>query len=207
MFSYDDLMIHIRIHGRGGQGVVTAAELLSYAAFQEGLYAQAFPSFGSERMGAPVMAYCRIDSHPIRSREPIYHPDGLLIQDSTLLHHVNVFDGLALDATVLINSTRSLEELGLGGFTVSHPEVHVMTMAASDISMRHLRRPIANVALVAGYAALSKICSLDSLMHAITERFPGQLGVLNVKVAEESYCRMEENTGRCFSTRTLGSPT
>src|SRR3569832_22556 len=84
-------MFQIRIHGRGGQGVVSAAELLSVAAFLEGRFAQAFPSFGSERMGAPVMAFCRIDAMPIRLREPVLAPDALIIQDATLLHHAGLF--------------------------------------------------------------------------------------------------------------------
>src|SRR5690242_21796583 len=100
-------MFQIRIHGRGGQGVVTAAELLSVAAFLQGKYAQAFPSFGSERMGAPVMAFCRIDDRAIRLREPVTAPDALLIQDPTLLHTVNLFDGLAPGGYILMNSTRT----------------------------------------------------------------------------------------------------
>ena len=88
-------MFQVRIHGRGGQGVVTAAELLALAAFREGRHAQAFPSFGSERTGAPVVAFCRIDDRPIRVREPIMTPDALIIQDPTLLHQVDVFGGHA----------------------------------------------------------------------------------------------------------------
>ncbi len=84
-------MFQIRIHGRGGQGVVTAAEMLSVAAFREGRFAQAFPSFGSERTGAPVVAFCRLDDKEIRLREPIMQPDALIIQDPTLLHQVDVF--------------------------------------------------------------------------------------------------------------------
>ncbi|HEX5337884.1 MAG TPA: 2-oxoacid:acceptor oxidoreductase family protein, partial [Gallionella sp.] len=86
-------MFELRIHGRGGQGVVTAAEMFSVAAFEEGRNAQAFPSFGSERMGAPVVAFCRIDDKEIRLREPIMEPDAIIIQDSTLLHQVDVFAG------------------------------------------------------------------------------------------------------------------
>ena len=107
-------MFQVRIHGRGGQGVVTAAELLSIAAFVEGRHAQAFPSFGSERTGAPVVAFCRIDDQPIRSREPIAEPDALIVQDPTLLHQVDVFGGLGADGYVLINTSRSFDELGLG---------------------------------------------------------------------------------------------
>src|ERR687897_1179215 len=88
------VMFQVRIHGRGGQGVVTAAELLSVAAFIDGRYAQAFPSFGSERTGAPVVAFCRVDDRPIRSREPIVEPDALIVQDSTLLHQVDLFSGI-----------------------------------------------------------------------------------------------------------------
>jgi pyruvate ferredoxin oxidoreductase gamma subunit len=87
-------MFQVRFHGRGGQGVVTAAGLLASAAFSEGRYAQAFPSFGSERMGAPVMSFCRIDGKPIRTREPVTEPDALLIQDPTLLHQADLFAGL-----------------------------------------------------------------------------------------------------------------
>src|SRR5689334_6866891 len=99
-------MFEVRIHGRGGQGVVTAAELLSVAAFLEGRHAQAFPSFGSERTGAPVVAYCRIADREIRTREPIVAPDALIVQDPTLLHQVAVFEGLRPDGYLLINSTQ-----------------------------------------------------------------------------------------------------
>jgi Pyruvate/2-oxoacid:ferredoxin oxidoreductase gamma subunit len=107
----------IRIHGRGGQGVVTAAELLAAAAFAEGRHAQAFPSFGSERTGAPVVSFCRVSDRPIRTREPVMHPDALIIQDPTLLHQVDVFEGIASGAIVLVNSARGLAELGITDIT------------------------------------------------------------------------------------------
>ena len=109
-------MFQVRIHGRGGQGVVTAAELLSVAAFVEGRHAQAFPTFGSERTGAPVVSFCRIDDRPIRIREPIVEPDALIIQDPTLLHQVDLFDGLDPDGYILINTGHSFDELGMGEF-------------------------------------------------------------------------------------------
>ena len=108
------MLFQVRIHGRGGQGVVTAAELLSVAAFREGRQAQAFPSFGSERTGAPVVAFCRIADHEIRAHEPIASPDALIIQDPTLLHQVDLFSGLSEDGYLLINSSRGFSELGLG---------------------------------------------------------------------------------------------
>src|SRR3954451_20883066 len=107
-------MLQIRIHGRGGQGVVTAAEMVSIAAFEQGRDAQAFPSFGSERTGAPVVAFCRIDDHEIRSREPVLAPDAVMVQDPTLLHQVDLFAGLHPDGYVLINTTRTFDELGAG---------------------------------------------------------------------------------------------
>ena len=110
-------MFEVRIHGRGGQGVVTAAEMLSIAAFEEGRHAQAFPSFGSERTGAPVVAFCRIADQEIRLREPIMYPDALIIQDPTLLFSVDVFAGLKSDGYIIINTNKTFEELGLGEFS------------------------------------------------------------------------------------------
>ena len=102
-------MFQIRIHGRGGQGVVTAAEMLSIAAFLEGKDAQAFPSFGSERMGAPVVAFCRISEKEIRSREPILNPDAVIIQDKTVIESARAFDGIVDNGFVLINSPEDIE--------------------------------------------------------------------------------------------------
>ena len=109
-------MFQVRLHGRGGQGVVTTAELLAVAAFSEGRHAQAFPSFGSERMGAPVMSCCRIDDQLIRTHEPVTEPDALIIQDPTLLHQSDLFAGLGADGYMLINSTHGFGELGLDEF-------------------------------------------------------------------------------------------
>src|SRR5215203_4857577 len=106
-------MFAVRIHGRGGQGAVTAAELLSVAAFDEGRHAQAFPTFGSERTGAPVASFCRIDDHPIRLREPVAEPDAVLVQDPTLLHQVDLFAGLSKQGWVLLNTSRTLDSLGV----------------------------------------------------------------------------------------------
>ena len=111
------MLFQVRIHGRGGQGVVTAAELLSVAGFREGRFAQAFPSFGSERTGAPVVAFCRISDHEIRAHEPITSPDALIIQDPTLLLQVDLFSGLSADGYLLINSSRGFSALGLGDVT------------------------------------------------------------------------------------------
>lgn len=180
-------MFQIRIHGRGGQGVVTAAELLSVAAFLEGKHAQAFPSFGSERMGAPVMAFCRIDSKPIRLREPVMQPDALIIQDPTLLHQVELFDGLSQHGFVLLNSTRSFEELGLAEFVAKFPMGHARALPASEIALRHVGRPLPNAALLGGFAGVTGILKIESVLAAIAEKFPAKIAAANAAAARESF--------------------
>jgi len=180
-------VFQVRIHGRGGQGAVTATELLSVAAFLEGKYAQAFPSFGSERTGAPVMAFCRIDDTPIRVREPVTQPDALVIQDATLLHQVNVFDGLRPRGFVLINSPRPIEELGLEDLAATVPHGPALTVPATALALRHFGRPVPNAVLLGGLAALTGCVAVDSLTAAIRERFPGELGTANAAAAREAY--------------------
>ena len=114
-------MIQVRIHGRGGQGVVTAAEMLSVAAFLEGRHAQAFPSFGSERTGAPVVAFCRIDDKEIRLREPIQNPDILIVQDATLFKALDVLEGLSKDGFLLVNTARELSDIHLDAVVARIP--------------------------------------------------------------------------------------
>ena len=183
-------MFQIRIHGRGGQGVVTAAEMLSIAAFREGKHAQAFPSFGSERTGAPVVAYCRIDDKEIRLREPVMQPDALLIQDPTLLHQVDVFAGLAPGGTILINTTRSFEELGLKELV---HRFRTCTVPATDIALKHVGRPLPNAALLGGFAAISGLISLDAVLHAIRDKFSGKVAEGNVAAAREAFLHVEAN--------------
>jgi len=180
-------MFQVRIHGRGGQGVVTAAELLAVAAFREGRHAQAFPSFGSERTGAPVVAFCRLDDRPIRLREPVMAPDALIIQDPTLLHQVDVFGGLVADGYVLINTTRSFDELGLGEFLARFRRERLCTLAATELALKHVGRPVPNAALLAGFAAVSGRISLESVNSAIRERFPAKVADANVAAAAEAY--------------------
>lgn len=180
-------MFEVRIHGRGGQGVVTAAEMLSVAAFLEGRHAQAFPSFGSERMGAPVVAFCRIADKEIRLREPVMEPDAIIIQDPTLLHQVDVFAGLKKDGYVLLNTNRSFEDLGLADFIGGRPADRLRKLPATEISLKHIGRPIPNMPLIAGFAALSGLIRLDSVHKAIAERFSGKIAEGNAAAATESY--------------------
>lgn len=184
-------MLQIRIHGRGGQGVVTAAEMLSIAAFEQGRHAQAFPSFGSERTGAPVVAFCRIDDQEIRLREPILAPDVLIVQDPTLLHQVDVFQGLHPDGYVLINSKRSFQELGLADIEKRFRHERLTTLPASDIALRHLGRPLPNAVLLGGFAALSGLITLQAVAHAISTKFTPKIAQGNVAAATEAYAYIQ----------------
>lgn len=179
-------MFQIRIHGRGGQGVVSGAEMLSVAAFLEGRHAQAFPSFGSERMGAPVMAFCRIDDRPIRMREPVLQPDALIIQDRTLLHQVDLFNGLPAGGVVLLNTSRELASLGLDELIHGPRRLRVHVLPATLLAMRHVGRPVPNAALLGGFAAITGAVRLESVIAAIREKFPGAIAERNVAAAEEA---------------------
>ena len=180
----------VRIHGRGGQGVVTGAELLSVAAFLEGRHSQAFPSFGSERMGAPVVAFCRIADHEIRLREPVTAPDAVIIQDPTLLHQVDLFSGLTPSGLILINSSKSLDELGIAEFA-EHRSIHCLP--ATEIALEHIGRPLPNSALLGGFSALSGQIGIDSLVQAIAGRFSGNTAKNNVAAARAAYDRAKES--------------
>jgi pyruvate ferredoxin oxidoreductase gamma subunit len=177
------VMLQVRFHGRGGQGVVTAAELLSLAAFREGRHAQAFPTFGSERTGAPVVAFCRIDERPIRLREPIAEPDAVIVQDPTLVLQVDLFAGLAEDGYLLVNTGRELDELGLGELVDRLRPERVLTVPATEIAREHLGRPLPNAALLGAFSALSGVVSLESVDAAIAEKFPGETGRRNAAAA------------------------
>lgn len=180
-------MFQIRIHGRGGQGVVTGAEMLSIAAFIEGRYAQAFPSFGSERMGAPVTAFCRIDDREIRLREPVLTPDALIIQDPTLLHQVDLFNGLSPDGYILINSKRSFHDLGIDDLARDQKRQRHCTVPATELALKHIGRPLPNAALLGGFAAISRQVQLRSVIAAIREKFPRAVAEPNIAAAQEAY--------------------
>jgi len=200
-------MLQIRIHGRGGQGVVTAAELLSVAAFREGKYAQAFPSFGSERTGAPVTSFCRIDDAPIRTREPVVHPDVIVIQDPTLLHQVDVFEGAGSDALLVINSARPVTDLGIADFTGRLRPGAVLSVPATELAQQHVGRPVPNAALLGGFAALTGAVSIDSVAAAIADRFSATVGAGNVAAARAAYAAAAAQLDRGAATRAGQPPT
>ena len=180
-------MFQIRIHGRGGQGVVTAAEMLALAGFMEGHKALAFPSFGSERTGAPVVAFARLSSQEIRLREPVLEPDVVLIQDRTLLDSVDVFGGLKPEGYVLINSSQSVEALGLEDLARRLPAGHVLTVPATRFALEKIGRPLPGAGMLAGFAAMTGMMKLESVQAAYNEKFSGRVAQANAEVAALAY--------------------
>ncbi|HUB76866.1 MAG TPA: 2-oxoacid:acceptor oxidoreductase family protein, partial [Solirubrobacteraceae bacterium] len=149
-------------------------------------------SFGSERMGAPVVAFCRIDERPIRLREPIFEPDAIVVQDPTLLHHVDVFGGLVPGGYVLINSAREIAELGLEELHERTAPERVVTVAASEIARRHTGRPIPNATLLGALARLTACVSLEALERAIEQRLRGAAAAGNVAAARDAWASLPE---------------
>lgn len=180
-------MFQVRIHGRGGQGVVTAAEMLSMAAFFEGRHAQAFPSFGSERTGAPVVSYCRIDDRPIRVREPIVQPDAVIVQDPSVLPLPGVVTDLAPGAHLIVNSTRSCADFFRQPWSAALITQSIDVVPAAEIAREHLGRPLPNAVLLAAFAGITGQVSLAAVEHAIRSVFAGATGDANVAAARAAY--------------------
>lgn len=162
------------------------------AAFEDGHHAQAFPSFGSERTGAPVVSYCRIRDTSIRSREPVLEPDLIIVQDPTLLPIMDVFSGLKPNGFGLINSAKPLAELGLKDLEDSYAPGHIVAIPAADIAREHLGRPLPNAVLLGGVSALTQIVRLESVLDAIGGRFSGKVAAANQAAAKAAYDLVSE---------------
>jgi len=139
-----------------------------------------------------VVAFCRIDDREIRLREPILAPDVLIVQDPTLLHQVDVFQGLQPEGYVLINSRRSFDELGLAEISRRFRHERLTTVPATEIAMKHLGRPLPNTALLGGFAALSGLIALDAVAHAIREKFSGAVAEANIGAATEAHAYVQQ---------------
>ncbi len=174
-------MEQIRIHGRGGQGVVTMASMLSKAIFKTGKYSQGFPSFGVERLGAPIEAFVRVDESKITDRSQVYDPDYVIVQDPTLLSLVDVEKGLKKDGVIIINTSEGSDDLDIS------TEARIVTVDATEIAMKHLGRPIMNTALMGAFAKVTGLTDKESLGKIIRETFGGDIGERNVKAMEEAY--------------------
>lgn len=171
-------MIEVRIHGRGGQGNVVAAYLLATAAIDEGHFGQAFPAFGAERRGAPVVAFVRIADRTLRRRNQVLQPDFLIIQDRALLKVPGVLDGLRPGGGILVNT--SLDAVTLGE-QLGH---EVVTLPATQLAKTHLGRPVPNTALLAAFLALTEMLPMSALTGALGQKFRGDILERNLRLIE-----------------------
>ncbi|MDD2680147.1 MAG: 2-oxoacid:acceptor oxidoreductase family protein [Candidatus Omnitrophica bacterium] len=175
-------MKEIRIHARAGQGAITTASLLGYAYFLKGACPYAFPSFGAARMGAPMNAFVRVDSKPVRLRSQIYEPDYVIIVDHTLMRGYNCFSGLKEDGVAIINSREEAVEV---------PKVKakqkVFVVPANEIALKYIGKPLGNTALLGAFCAATGELTLDNLIEAIKHRFSAKLQEANVKAAQEGF--------------------
>lgn len=175
--------IEIRWHGRGGQGAVTSAELLALAAIEEGKFAQAFPSFGPERRGAPVLAFNRVSTdEPIRIRAPVEYPDIVVVLDPALLYLVGVTTGLKEKGTLAINSSKKLVDMKseFGGY------YRIAVVNATTIAREVLKVPIVNTAVLGALIRATGIVALESLTEPIKERF-GARAEANIEACARAY--------------------
>jgi len=177
-------MVEIRFHGRGGQGTVVASKILADALANEGNWVQAYPEFGVERRGSPVVAYIRIDSRPIYDKSRIYTPDHVVVVDPTLIEAIDVTEGLKTGGTIIINSDKKPEDFSFRG------KFNVRTINATDIAVRHklgnLAAPIVNTAMSGALVKILNLVKFESLEKAIKEGVPIKPEE-NVQAAREAY--------------------
>lgn len=181
-------MIEIRLHGRGGQGAVTSAELLATAAIEQGKYAQAFPNFGPERRGAPVMAFIRIDDKPIRNRHMIQHPDLVMVLDPSILRLVNVTSGLKEDGILVTNSKHTTAELRkeLG---ITHK---MGAVNANLIALEEMGIPITNTTMLGALLKANELISIEAMIEPLKRRF-GRIADKNINALKRAYRETEVN--------------
>jgi pyruvate ferredoxin oxidoreductase gamma subunit len=173
-------MKELRIHGRGGQGSVTAAELIAVAAFENGMQAQAFPAFGVERRGAPVQAFVRLSDDRIRLRSQIYEPDYIIVQDPTLIKNGNVFQGMKEGGIAIVNTEKTLDaDIPRG--------IRLIMVDATRIALDILGVPITNTALMGAFAAASGEIKFSALENAIRHRFSKELAEKNIEAARVAF--------------------
>ncbi len=169
-------MLEIRIHGRGGQGVVAASEILAIAFFKDGKKSQAFPNFGVERSGAPIQSFVRVSQQEILSREHIYNPDILIIQDDSLIGKTNVFLGIKKESKIVINSKEKIDSLFLKiekekVLPIGFKKDNILIVDASQVALEIFNKNIVNTSILGALAKIPNLISLDSLVLAIKEKF------------------------------------
>jgi len=176
-------LVEIRWHGRGGQGAVTSAEVLAKAAINEGKYAQAFPAFGAERRGAPVIAFDRINNKvPIRIRAEVSEPDVVVVLDSSLLSIVNVTSGLKGGGTLIINTGKALQDISskIGN------NWRLAVIDATRIARELLGIPIVNTTMLGALLKATGVVALESLSEPLGERF-GYLADRNINAMKKAF--------------------
>ncbi|AGK60356.1 pyruvate ferredoxin oxidoreductase, gamma subunit [Archaeoglobus sulfaticallidus PM70-1] len=183
-----DILVEVRFHGRGGQGVVTAADMLAVAGFKDGYYTLSFPTFGAEKRGTPVASFLRLSDEPIVSRDEIYYPDYVVVMDPTVIGPVKVDAGIKSDGKIIANYPKGPEELkeSMG------VDVEVYTINATRMAMEHLGRPITNTAMVGAFVGATGIIKIDSVLETVREWFSGELAEKNAKLITEAYNYMKE---------------
>ena len=174
-------MIEIRFHGRGGQGAVTASRLVAIAAYEEGQYSQAIPMYGTERRGAPLTAFVRIDDQRVRERELVHNPDISVVLDPLIAKQQAVVDNLKPGGLVILNTQDNPEDVKLGG------DFRVATVDATTIALETLGRPITNTAILGAFAKVTGMIKVESIEKALKKTFPGRLGEMNIAAVNRSY--------------------
>lgn len=177
----------IRIHGRGGQGAVTAAQLLAHAAFLEGKWVQAFPYFGAERRGAPVRAFARISDEPILVHSQVYNPDYIIVLASKLHEVVDVTEGLKKDGVIIMNTRKKPEEIGLKDWRIATVDA---TDIALELDLLVSGLPVVNTSILGAFAKATGEVQLESVLKAIKITWSGSAGEKNAKAAELAYERL-----------------
>jgi 2-oxoacid:acceptor oxidoreductase gamma subunit (pyruvate/2-ketoisovalerate family) len=178
-------ILEVRWHGRGGQGAWTASELLARAAISEGKFIQSFPEFGPERMGAPVTAFTRISSEPIRLHCAVYNPDVVAVLDPTLLKSVKVADGLSEEGgSVVVNTKDDPAEIRK---LLNSDKGKLWTVPATEISIKILGMPITNTAMLGAVARVTGIVGLKTIETMIKRRFRPDVAEKNFAVVKEAY--------------------
>ena len=188
-----NILIEVRFHGRGGQGVVTAADLLAVAGFKDGYWTLSFPMFGAEKRGTPVTSYLRLSDEPIVVRDEIYQPNYVVVLDPTVIGPVKVHAGIKEKGLILANYPKSAEELREEHFKDLDDSIKIVTINATKMALDILGKPITNTAMVGAFAGVTKLIKLETLKETVYEWFKGKEDVAekNVKLVEEAYKAVE----------------
>lgn len=175
------MVVGIRIHGRGGQGGVTASRLLAAASYYDGKYSQAIPMYGTERRGAPLTCFVRIDDVRVRERELVHDPDIVMVLDPLLSTQQGMTMGMKPGGLLILNSALPPEDVKIGG------DIRIATVDATTIALETLRRPITNTAILGAFSKAVGWPKLESIEKAIMKQFPGRIGEMNVAAIRRSY--------------------